>query len=215
MFRYSTIYINIVSFVISIIIFLIINLFISNIYIILPKATFKAGFKVNNSEIQVNENNNFIQTDSNQVNQTTEEKVEETIVEEIQEYWYLEIPCINLKANIKEGTTKEIMDDYIGHFEETSKDIGNIGLAAHNRGYKNNYFENLKKLKEGDIIYYQYQNVKREYVVTKHIIIKDTDWTKLEETDENIITLITCVENQPEYRRCIQGIENIKESEEF
>ena len=136
-------------------------------------------------------------------------------MEEIQEYWYLEIPCINLKANIKEGTTKEIMDDYIGHFEETSKDIVNIGLSAHNRGYKNNYFENLKKLKEGDIIYYQYQNVKREYVVTKHIIIKDTDWTKLEETDENIITLITCVENQPEYRRCIQGIENIKESEEF
>ncbi len=37
--------------------------------------------------------------------------------------WYLEIPCINLKDNIKEGTTKEIMEDYIGHFEETTKKI--------------------------------------------------------------------------------------------
>ena len=212
MFRYTTTYINLVSFVISIIIFLIINLFISNIYIILPNATFKAGFKVNNSEIQVNENNNFIQTYSNQI--TEDKSTEEPMIQK-QEEWYLEIPCIDLKANIKEGTTKEIMDDYIGHFEETSKDIGNIGLAAHNRGYKNNYFENLKKLKEGDIIQYKYKNLKREYVVTKHIIIKDTDWTKLEETDENIITLITCVENQPEYRRCIQGIEKIKESEEF
>ena len=215
MFRYSTIYINIVSLVISIIIFLIINLFISNIYIILPNTTFKAGFKVDNSGIKVNENNNCIQTDSNEINQTTEEKVEERIVQEKQDEWYLEIPCINLKANVKEGTTKEIMDDYIGHFEETSKDTGNVGLAAHNRGYKNNYFENLKKLKEGDIIYYKYKNTKREYVVTKHIIIKDTDWTNLEKTDENIITLITCVENQPEYRRCIQGTEKIKESEEF
>ena len=26
-------------------------------------------------------------------------------------------------------------------------------------------------------------------------------------SEENIITLITCVENEPEYRRCIQGIE--------
>ena len=213
MFRYTTTYINLVSFVISIIIFLIINLLFSNIYIILPKATFKAGFRVNNLQNQTNESNQLnsnIQTDSNK---TTEEKIEEIIEPEKQEEWYLEIPCINLKANIKEGTTKEIMDDYIGHFEETSKDLGNVGLAAHNRGYKNNYFENLKKLEEGEVIQYKYKNLKREYVVEKHIIIKDTDWTNLKDTDENIITLITCVENQPEYRRCIQGIE--KESEEF
>ena len=99
------------------------------------------------------------------------------------------------------------MDQAIGHFEETSKDIGNVGLAAHNRGYVKNYFENLKKIKEGDVIYYQYKNIKREYVVTNHFIIKDTDWTYLEETEDNIITLITCVENQPEYRRCVQGKE--------
>ena len=221
MFRYTTTYINIVSFVISIIIFLIINLFFSNIYIILPKTTFKAGFIVNNSQNQTNEKNQLnsnVQKDLDQVSQITEEKKDKTKEEQLiqeQEEWCLEIPCINLKANIKEGTTKEVMDDYIGHFEETSKDVGNVGLAAHNRGYKNNYFENLRKLKEGDIIKYKYKNINREYVVTKHIIIKDTDWTNLEETDENIITLITCVENQPEYRRCIQGIEKIKESEEF
>ena len=121
----------------------------------------------------------------------------------------------NLKANIKEGTTKDIMEDYIGHFEETKKDIGNIGLAAHNRGYKNNYFQNLKELKQNDEIYYKYKNEKRKYVVIKNIIIKDTDWTNLEESDGNIITLITCVENQPEYRRCVQGKEKIEEREDF
>lgn len=140
-----------------------------------------------------------------------EEKTEENKENE----WYLEIPCINLKANIKEGTSKEVMDDYIGHFEETKKDIGNIGLAAHNRGYKNNYFQNLKELKENDEIYYKYKNKSKKYVVTKNIIIKDTDWSNLEESNNNIITLITCVENQPEYRRCIQGKEKIEEREEY
>ena len=205
MFRYSTIYINITSFIISVIIFLIINLFFSNIYIFTPKGVFKASFKVNNE----------IQKTQNEIKQDTDEKNIEEKSEEQTEEWYLEIPCINLRADIEEGTTKEIMDDYIGHFEETSKNIGNIGLAAHNRGYKNNYFENLKQLKEGDKIYYKYQGITREYIVIKHNIIKDTDWTNLEKTNENAITLITCVENQPEYRRCIQGKENNKESEEF
>ena len=99
------------------------------------------------------------------------------------------------------------MDDFIGHFEETSKDIGNIGLAAHNRGYKNNYFENLKKAKEDDIILYKYKEITREYVVVKNCIIEDTDWSYLENTEENKITLITCVENEPKYRRCVQGVE--------
>lgn len=205
MFRYSTIYINITSFIISVIIFLIINLFFSNIYIFTPKGVFKVSFKVNNE----------IQKTQNEIKQDTDEKNIEEKSEEQTEEWYLEIPCINLRADIEEGTTKEIMDDYIGHFEETSKNIGNIGLAAHNRGYKNNYFENLKQLKEGDKIYYKYQGITREYIVIKHNIIKDTDWTNLEKTNENVITLITCVENQPEYRRCIQGKENNKESEEF
>lgn len=206
MFRYSAIYINIVSFVISIIIFLIVNLFFSNMYIFTTKGIFKISFKVNNG---------YIQRNSNYVEDTNTEKIVEEKVENKDDEWYLEIPCINLKANIKEGTTKEIMEDYIGHFEETKKDIGNIGLAAHNRGYKNNYFQNLKELKQNDEIYYKYKNEKRKYVVIKNIIIKDTDWTNLEESGGNIITLITCVENQPEYRRCVQGKEKIEEREDF
>ena len=99
------------------------------------------------------------------------------------------------------------MDEYVGHFEETKNDKGNIGLAAHNRGYKVNYFQNLKKLKEGDEIIYKYKNIQRTYIVKTLKIIKDTDWSYLENTNENKITLITCVENEPEYRRCVQGIE--------
>ncbi len=192
MFKFSTTYINVVSLFISIIIFSFIQLFFSNYKNFSQKSYLKAGFNVEN-QIQNKVSNSLNnQTNSPESQQETEE-------------WYIEIPIINLKANIKEGTEKETLDDYVGHFEETQKENGNIGLAAHNRGYKNNYFENIKKLKEDDSIFYNYKGKIKEYKVEKISIIKDTDWNCLENTEKNIITLITCVENQPEYRRCIQG----------
>ena len=121
--------------------------------------------------------------------------------------WKLEIPKIGLEANISEGTTDSILNEYIGHFEDTKKDTGNIGLAAHNRGYKVNYFEKLKNLELGDEIIYTYGEIIRKYKVSEKIIIKDYDWTNLENTEENRLTLITCLENEPEFRRCIKAIE--------
>ena len=123
------------------------------------------------------------------------------------ENWMLEIPRIGLKANINYGTTKEVMDKYIGHFDETKLWNGNIGLAAHNRGYPVNYFGRLKELQIGDEINYTTIFGTRKYKVEVMKVIEDTDWSYLEERNDNRITLITCVENQPNYRRCIQGIE--------
>lgn len=40
-------------------------------------------------------------------------------------------------------------------------------------------------------------------------VIEETNWSYLENTVENKITLITCVENEPSYRRCIQATEII------
>lgn len=101
------------------------------------------------------------------------------------------------------------MDQFIGHFEESKKWTGNICLAAHNRGYENNYFSEIKKLKEGDTIVYYYQGNSKQYFVEKNDIITDTDLTCIENTEDNIITLITCVENEPNYRRCVKAIEKI------
>ena len=100
------------------------------------------------------------------------------------------------------------MNKYIGHFSESKKWIGNVCLAAHNRGYENNYFSDLKKLKEEEKIYYYYENSCKEYIVVRNIIIKDTDLSYLENTEDNMLTLITCVENEPNYRRCVQAIES-------
>lgn len=218
---YTSRYINTISLIITVILFLISN---TIYYIIQNPKILQIGIK-NNVKVEFDDKTNISQNTTkenennknkektNSTNQTKEEKqakaenttTKETNIKEKQ--WYLKIPRIFLEAEIAEGTTTEVMNTYIGHFEESAKKEGNICLAAHNRGYPVNYFQNLKLLKKGDKIEYKYQNFKKEYEVTENYIIKDTDWSCMEKTEENEITLITCIENEPEYRRCIKGIE--------
>ncbi len=154
---------------------------------------------------------NSIETEVNEEIMEKQEKIPVVEATEKAEIWQIEIPKISLIANISEGTTQEVLNKYVGHFEHTSKKQGNVGLAGHNRGYDVNYFKDLKLLKEGDEIKYTYNEFQKIYEVEKCLIIKDTEWEFLEETEDNMLTLITCVENQPEYRRCIQAIEKEEE----
>lgn len=160
---------------------------------------------------------NVVQENSKEDNQeimkadeSKEKESEETKEDSKEEIWQVEIPKINLVAPISEGTSQEVMLEYVGHFETTSKWKGNVGLAAHNRGYPINYFSRLKELKAGDKIIYKTKYGMKTYSVKISTIIEDTDWSYLQETKDNRITLITCVENKPSQRLCVQGIE-IKE----
>lgn len=166
--------------------------------------------------IQIFINQYAIETEINeemmQYSETSDYKLEEpkemsSKINEKTEIWQIEIPKISLIANIAEGTEKDTLNKYVGHFENTEKENGNVGLAAHNRGYEVNYFQDLKLLEEGDEIKYIHNGFEKIYEVEKCRIIKDTDWEYLEDTEENMLTLITCVENEPEYRRCIQAVE--------
>lgn len=121
--------------------------------------------------------------------------------------WRIKISKINLDAPILEGTEKEILRRAVGHFRNTPRLNGNICLAAHNRGYKYNYFQEIKKLEIGDIITYQTECGEKNYMVVRNEIIEETDWSAIQDTKENKITLITCEENKREYRRCIQAKE--------
>ncbi len=183
MFKFTRAGVNLISFIITTIIFSIIQITLYQY--------------VNGVKLNVNITGNIMEKQDVYV------PIETLKTDDI---WQLEIEEIKLKADIAEGTSKEILEDKIGHFTETQTENGNIGLAAHNRGYKVNYFENLKKLKQGDKIKYIHNQYQQTYIVEENIIIKDTDWEKLENTEEDKLTLITCVENEPEYRRCVQAI---------
>lgn len=201
MFNYNKRNIIIFSIIITIIIYI-------SIHIIL------GSFKVN----QQKEENSTLILKTSQVNPIIEASINEnketlnTIsLNQYSQYdWRIIISKINLNAPILEGTSKEVLRRGVGHFETTSNWNGNVCLAAHNRGYKYNYFQELKKLEMGDIIIYQTKKGERIYSIDYKEKIKETDLSKLEETKENYITLITCVEDMPEYRLCIQAKE-IKE----
>ena len=140
----------------------------------------------------------------NQVDSVIKEKESTNIY--LSNNWRILIPKINLNAPILEGVTNENMRKGVTHFESSSKWDGNICLAAHNRGYKYNYFQEIHTLEKGDIIIYQNENnEQREYEVEINKQIQETDWSYLQETKENKITLITCLRNMPEYRICIQA----------
>lgn len=119
----------------------------------------------------------------------------------------LSIEKIQLKASVKDGTDDETLRDYIGHIENTSIYDGNVGLAAHNRGYKNSYFARINELEMGDIITYQTKFYTRKYKVDNIQTILETDWSLLENTDQNKLTLITCIANKRVQRLCIQATE--------
>lgn len=121
--------------------------------------------------------------------------------------WRILIPKINLDAPILEGTSKEVLRRGVGHFTTTSKWNGNVVLAGHNRGYKYNFFQEIKRLESGDTIEYQTEQGTRTYEVIGKRKIKETDLSCLENTKENQLKLITCLENMPEYRICIQAKE--------
>lgn len=84
------------------------------------------------------------------IEQQNEQKMEalgmENEIEDKEEIWQIEIPKIDLIAPISEGTSQEVMAEYVGHFENTSLYEGNIGLAAHNRRISNKLFCKTKRI---------------------------------------------------------------------
>lgn len=167
------------------------------------------NFEFENTTSTINKNQTVILE-----NHVVNEKVNKITNDDIKPLnWSLEIPKIELKANIEEDTTDEVLNRNIGHFVCSGYIYGNIALAAHNRGYDVNYFSRIKELEIGDKVIYTYGNSKKEYEVISKKIIKDTNVEVIENSEgsKNILTLITCVENMPELRRCIKCAEIKKE----
>ncbi|MBO5005065.1 MAG: class D sortase [Clostridia bacterium] len=155
-------------------------------------------------------NNN---TNDNQLEEikTIEEQVVEVLsIEETDKniIGYISIEKIGLdKAPIADGTDNKTIGKYVGHFENTSYLDGNVCLCSHNRGSKAAYFGEIKNLNKGDIITYITKYETKHYEVQEVKTIEETDFSVLEQTEKNKITLITCVENQSNLRLCVIGTE--------
>ena len=162
---------------------------------------------VEQKDKEKNNNPNYKYEDKiNKIIKNDIDKTEREVINENKHNsWRIKIPKLNLDAHISEGIEKDTLLKAVGHFENSSRWEGNICLAAHNRGYKCNFFKDAEKLKVGDEIIYSINGKKKIYKVTQNKIISEKDWRDLDNKKKNCITLITCVENREEFRRCIQG----------
>lgn len=150
------------------------------------------------------ENPNDITTDEEFVN-ITYDKEEDLLSDDI--LGILTIDKIGLKATVKEGSSNDVLKEYIGHIEDTATYDGNVCLAAHNRGNKYSYFARINELEIGDIITYKTNFFTRSYKVDNIKTIFETDWSMLDSGTDNKITLITCIANKKNQRLCVQATE--------
>lgn len=149
--------------------------------------------------------------DNIELEDTPLEEIEQDIIHYDDEIGTLTIPDILLEnAPIRESVELFTLSQTIGHFPSTSIYDGNVGLASHNSGGQGEFFKNLKKIKIGSEIYYQTNYGTKRYVVTTKEIIDEEDWSYLQETEDNRITLITCVAGQKEKRLCVQAVESLE-----
>jgi sortase A len=100
---------------------------------------------------------------------------------------------------VYEGESLDNLAKGAGHFSSTSAWDGNVSIAGHNRG-SSAYFSFVKDLQSGDALTYTTRYGARTYKVYSKTQINEYDNLPLSWSDENILTLITCIANVPELR---------------
>lgn len=118
----------------------------------------------------------------------------------------LKIPKLDLSVKVYEDESLENLAKGVGHFKSTSCWDGNVGIAGHNRGVTN-HFGKIHTLTAGDQIVYTTQKGTRTYEVFYVGQVSETDFSRLERSKENLITLVTGVRDVREMRWCVQARE--------
>ena len=118
----------------------------------------------------------------------------------------IKIPSLKINMKVWEGETAESMKKGLGHYSSTSAWDGNACFCGHNRGSKY-VIGSIKDLEQGDTITYTTVYGTRTYSVTEVKIISNTDWSYLQSTADNRITLTTCLADHPESRVVVQAVE--------
>ena len=94
----------------------------------------------------------------------------------------------------------------LGPYTSISAWAGNGGVCGHNRVAKY-VIGSIKDLDIGDTITYTTIYGTRTYAVETVEIIDSTDWSYLQSTADNRVTLTTCLADQPSKRVCVQAVE--------
>lgn len=168
---------NIISFFVSLIIFIII------VFIIKLITNQEYSYITPSEESSVSNELAIVSANLNEQNldQTNSNDVADLPVAQVTN-WQIEIEKLNLEANIAEGTSDVVISNNVGHYSNSNILSGIIALKAYNVGEANNYFANLKELQIGDEIKYIVNENQATYKVTSNKILECSE--NLSEVDE-------------------------------
>ena len=119
----------------------------------------------------------------------------------------MEIPSIKLEQGVVKGITDNILNYYLGHFEDSANpgEKGNFSVAGHRVSSYSEAFANLYKAEIDDEIIVTANNKKHIYKITEMIIVEPTRIDVLDDTEEATITLVTCTVGAKE-RLIVKGV---------
>lgn len=110
---------------------------------------------------------------------------------------YLEIPEIDVYLPVYHGTSDDVLNNGLGHIEQTSLPIGGAGtnsvLTGHRGLPEAKMFRNLDEVEVGDVFFVHSLDDVLAYRVFETVIVPPNDIEKLRIDDEmDMVTLITC-----------------------
>ena len=112
------------------------------------------------------------------------------------------IPKVNLYAPVVESALKdgawEVPKFAAGHLQGTANpgQGSNVALSGHVESISSgNVFAHLDQLRPGDRIYLRTDREEFLYVVTKTLVVRNTDLSIVQPTSQDQVTLITCTGN--------------------
>lgn len=110
-----------------------------------------------------------------------------------------EIPCLDIKVPVLEGTGSKELQVSAGHFEGTGAlGKGNYCICGHNSTVYAEIFNDLDKIKTGDEMYLVDKDEKRTkycYIVTEYSIVEPDNVSVLNDFGDNRLTVISCTDD--------------------
>jgi len=122
------------------------------------------------------------------------EKEKENLINGYTPIALIEIPSINLSQGLVEGITDDVLQYYLGHFENSAMpgEKGNFAVAGHRVSDYSEAFVNLYKTEIGDQIIVKANKKEYIYEITDNFIVSPENVSVLDDTEDATITLVTC-----------------------
>jgi sortase A len=102
----------------------------------------------------------------------------------------LRIPAIDLEVPVLDGIDELTLNRAVGRIPGTARPdgLGNVGIAGHRDGF----FRGLKDITVGDDVELVTWRQRMRYQVKEIRIVEKHDTHVLTETDDSMVTLVTC-----------------------